>query len=133
MELVRTAQFEKSFRLVRDTNAALFEELAANLRYLLREKRHAEMPQVRFGIRDSSYSEMGEVRTHIPGKLPFLRTLFAMPTDESVCAFLVLGDKNSQLPTAPTGNAWYDQAIPVADKLWAEIRTDRQQGRSPPC
>lgn len=60
---------------------------------------------------------MGEVRTHIPGHIAFVRTIFALPSDESVCAFLLLGDKNSQTAGAATGNDWYDEAIPLADSL----------------
>jgi len=61
---------------------------------------------------------MGEVRSHIPGNPAFIRTIFALPDDESVFAFLLLGDKNSQAPRATTGNDWYDKAIPLADALW---------------
>lgn len=67
---------------------------------------------------------MGEVRSHIPGQPVFVRTIFAMPSDESMCAFLLLGDKNSQVPGAATGDGWYDKAIPLADSLWQKIRRD---------
>ena len=44
-----------------------------------------------------------------------------MPSNESCCAFLVMGDKNSSEDEARTGNAWYDEAIPLADAIWREI------------
>ncbi|WP_420446336.1 hypothetical protein [Candidatus Poriferisodalis sp.] len=51
-----------------------------------------------------------------------------MPDDESVCAFLLLGDKNSPAAGAVTGNDWYDTAIPLADALWDKISTPRDLG-----
>ena len=67
---------------------------------------------------------MGEVRSHISGQPVFIRTVFAMPEDESVCALLLLGDKNSQAPRAATGNDWYGKAIPLAGSLWEKISRD---------
>ena len=50
-----------------------------------------------------------------------MRTLFAMSDDETVCALLVMGDKNTA--GGAQGNAWYDRAIPVADEIWRAIVT----------
>ena len=61
------------------------------------------------------------MRSHVEGDERFIRTLFAMPSNESCCAFLVMGDKNSSEDEARTGNAWYDEAIPLADAIWREI------------
>ncbi|MDZ7732650.1 MAG: hypothetical protein U5R31_05595 [Acidimicrobiia bacterium] len=57
-----------------------------------------------------------------PAPTHFVRTLFALPSDERVCAFLVLGDKNTD--HGPSGNDWYDEAIPLADAMWAQILAD---------
>ena len=73
---------------------------------------------------------MGEVRSHITGHSEFVRTIFALPQDESVCALLVLGDKNSKIAGAPTGSDWYDEAIPLADAIWDRIEQDRHRSRS---
>lgn len=55
------------------------------------------------------------------GDQEFIRTIFALPVDESVCAFLVMGDKNSAGEGDRTGNAWYELAIPLADMVWGRI------------
>jgi hypothetical protein len=75
---------------------------------------------------------MGEVRSHVHGDTEFIRTLFALPIDESVCALLVMGDKNATGENDRTGNAWYDQAVPLADMIWGRILDSgviRAQGR----
>ncbi len=122
MQIVRSSLFTTSFQQLRATDNDLFITVTADLRYLVEKRRSAELPQVRFGLAQSRYPDlMGEVRSHISGHLAFVRTIFAMPKDESVCAFLLLGDKNSQMADATTGNYWYDQAIPRADALWEII------------
>ena len=122
MQIVRSSLFTTSFRQLRATNSDLFIAVAADLRYLIEKRRSAELPQVRFGLAQSRYSDlMGEVLSHIQGHPAFVRTIFAMPEDKSVCAFLLLGDKNSQAVEATTGNDWYDKAIPLADSLWEKI------------
>ncbi|MBI4884030.1 MAG: hypothetical protein HY826_08250 [Actinobacteria bacterium] len=99
---------------------ALFEVVAADLRYLLARRRDAQLPQVRFGIVQSAFPDlMGEVRSHIPGESAFVRTLFVMPDDETLCALLVMGDKNTE--GGAQGNAWYDRAVPIADEIWRAI------------
>ena len=122
MQIVRSSLFTTSFQQLRANDNDLFITVAADLRYLIEKRRSAELPQVRFGLAQSRYSDlMGEVRSHIHGHPAFVRTIFAMPEDESVCAFLLLGDKNSQAVEATTGNDWYDKAIPLADSLWEKI------------
>ena len=125
MQIVRSSLFTTSFQQLRATDNDLFIAVTADLRYLIEKRRSAELPQVRFGLAQSRYSDlMGEVRSHIHGRPAFVRTVFAMPEDKSVCAFLLLGDKNSQVAEATTGNDWYDKAIPLADSLWEKISLD---------
>ena len=122
MRIVRSNLFTTSLRQLKATDNDFFVAVAADLRYLIEKRRSAELPQVRFGLAQSRYPDlMGEVRSHIPGQPIFIRAIFAMPDDQSVCAFLLLGDKNSKAPGAATGNDWYDKAIPLADALWEEI------------
>ena len=114
--------FTESLRALQRSDDELFEVVAADLRYLLARRRAAQLPQVRFGLRQSAFSQiLGEVRSHVEGDERFIRTLFALPSNESCCAFLVMGDKNSSATEARTGNDWYDTAIPLADALWREI------------
>ena len=122
MRIIRSGLFTESLRTLLRGDDELFEVVAADLRYLLARRRAAQLPQVRFGIRQSAFSEtLGEVRSHVEGDERFIRTLFAMPIDEGCCAFLVMGDKNSSATEARTGNDWYDTAIPLADARWREI------------
>lgn len=122
MQIVRTSLFTASLQRLKVSDNDLFVTVAADLRYLIERRRAAELPQVRFGLAQSRYRDlMGEVRSHIPGHPAFIRTVFALPEDESVCAFLLLGDKNSPVTGAATGNDWYDKAIPLADSLWGRI------------
>lgn len=65
----------------------------------------------------------GEVRSHIPGRTEFVRTLFAMPADESVCLFAVMGDKNTD--DGKQGNDWYDGAVPLLDEVWRRVSDER--------
>lgn len=86
------------------------------------------LPQVRFGIAQSAFRDvLGEVRSHIPGEKAFVRTLFAMPRDEWCCAFLVIGNKNTSTVGGATGNAWYDEAVPIADEIWRGILPSRPE------
>jgi hypothetical protein len=120
MRIVRSQLFLDSFRALQQGDPALFEVVAADLRYLLERRRQAQLPQVRFGIVQSTFPDvMGEVRSHIPGESAFVRTLFVMPDDETLCALLVMGDKNT--PGGAQGNAWYDMAVPIADEIWRAI------------
>ena len=120
MRLIRSRLFLDSFKGLQLGDPALFEVVAADLRYLLDRRRDAQLPQVRFGIAQSAFRDvMGEVRSHIPGESAFVRTLFAMSDDETACALLVMGDKNTA--GGAQGNAWYDRAIPVADEIWRAI------------
>jgi len=120
MRIVRSQLFLDSFRAVQQGEPALFEVVAADLRYLLERRHDARLPQVRFGIVQSSFRDlMGEVRSHIPGESAFVRTLFVMPDDETLCALLVIGDKNTV--DGAQGNAWYDRAVPIADEIWRAI------------
>lgn len=85
MRIVRSQLFLDSFRALQLGDPALFEVVAADLRYLLERRRDAQLPQVRFGIVQSAFRDvMGEVRSHIPGEPAFVRTLFGMPDDETV-------------------------------------------------
>ena len=43
------------------------------------------------------------------GEQAFVRTMFVMPDDETLCALLVLGDKNTV--DGAQGNAWYHRAV----------------------
>ena len=120
MRIVRSQLFLDSFRALQLGDPALFEVVAADLRYLLERRRDAQLPQVRFGIVQSAFRDvMGEVRSHIPGESAFVRTLFVMPDDETLCALLVMGDKNTV--DGAQGNAWYDRAVPIADEIWRAI------------
>ena len=120
MRIVRSLLFLDSFRALQQGDPALFEVVAADLRYLLERRRDAQLPQVRFGIAQSAFREvMGEVRSHISGEPAFVRTLFVMPDDETLCALLVMGDKNTV--DGAQGNAWYDRAVPIADEIWRAI------------
>ncbi len=122
MRIIRSRRFTELLQRLRTSDRDLFIATAADLRYLIEKRRAAELPQVRFGLAQSRHrTSMGEVRTHIPGRPAFVRTIFALPPDESVCAFLLLGDKNSQTVGAATGNDWYDEAVPLADALWEAI------------
>lgn len=128
MRIVRSRLFTESLEWLRASDSDLFTATAADLRYLINRRRAAELPQVRFGLAQSRHhTVMGEVRTHIPGNVAFVRTIFALPPDESVCAFLLLGDKNSRAAGAVTGNDWYDEAIPLADSLWDVISASQPQ------
>ena len=96
MRIIRSAAFTESLRTLQRVDDELFEIVAADLRYLIARGRTAQLPQVRFGIRRSAFPEtLGEVRSHVEGDERFIRTLFAMPSNELCCAFLVMGDKNS--------------------------------------
>jgi hypothetical protein len=120
MRIVRSQLFLDSFRALQQADPALFEVVAADLRYLLERRRAAQLPQVRFSIVQSAFPDvMGEVRSHIPGEPAFVRTLFVMPDDETLCALLVMGDKNTL--DGAQGNAWYDSAVPIADEIWRAI------------
>ena len=120
MRIVRSQLFLDSLKALQRTDPALFEVAAADLRYLVERRRDAQLPQVRFGIAQSAFRDvMGEVRSHTPGESAFVRTLFVMPDDETLCALLVMGDKNNV--DAAQGNAWYDMAVPIADEIWQAI------------
>ena len=120
MRIVRSQLFLDGFRALQQGDPALFEVVAADLRYMLERRRDAQLPQVRFGIAQSAFREvMGEVRSHISGEQAFVRTLFVMPDDETLCALLVMGDKNTA--DGAQGNAWYDRAVPIADEIWRAI------------
>lgn len=127
MRMVRSQLFLDSFRALQQADPALFEVVAADLRYLLERRRDAQLPQVLFGIVQSAFSDiMGEVRSHIPGEEAFVRTLFVLPDDETLCALLVMGDKNTA-DGAAQGNAWYDIAVPIADEIWRAIAAAEQK------
>lgn len=122
MQIVRSSLFTTSFLRLRVTDNNLFITVASDLRYLIEKRHSAELPQVRFGLVQSRFPDlMGEVRSHMPEHPAFGRTIFALPKDESVCLFLLLGDKNARSAGAATGNDWYDEAIPLADSLWEEF------------
>lgn len=128
MKILRSQLFIASLVALRDSDPQLFEVIAADIKYLIDRRHDALLPQVRFGIAQSSFPEvLGEVRSHVPGEQSFVRTLFAMPADQWCCAFLIIGDKNSSTKGAATGNAWYDHAVPIADKIWHEITVWRDE------
>jgi len=129
MRLVRTRMFLDSLKQLHDTDAELFEVVAADLEYLIKLKREAELPQVRWRIAQSEFpDDTGEVRSHIPGRPEFIRTLFAMPADESVCVFVLMGDKNT--PEGLQGEVWYDGAVPLLDEVWRRVRAQPQPPKS---
>ena len=126
MKVLRSQLFAASFVALRASDPTMFEVVAADIKYLLDRRHEALLPQVRFGIAQSAYRDvLGEVRSHIPGEKAFVRTLFAMPRDEWCCAFLVIGDKNTSTVGGATGNAWYDEAVPIADEIWRGILASR--------
>ncbi|HDH03706.1 MAG TPA: hypothetical protein ENH15_05625, partial [Actinobacteria bacterium] len=102
MKIIRTQRFIATLKALQKGDDELFVAVAADLRYLIELKRGAQLPQVRFGLAQSEYDVIGEVRSHITGRPEFIRVLFAMPHDESLCAFLIMGDKNSQREGAPS-------------------------------
>lgn len=118
MDVRRTNVFMASLRALKETDEELFVVVASDIQYLLEMKRSAVLPQVGWGVAQSAYRELtGEVRSHIPGREAFVRLLFAMPHDESVCVLAVMGDKNSD--GGAQGNEWYDVAVPMLDQAWA--------------
>lgn len=126
MRILRSQLFVDGLKALQHGDAALFEVVVADLRYLLERRRHAQLPQVRFGIAQSAFRDvMGEVRSHVPGDQAFVRTLFVMPDDETLCALLVIGDKNTV--DGARGNAWYDKAVPIADEIWRVIVATEEQ------
>jgi hypothetical protein len=126
VRLVRTRVFQDSLERLRATDAELFEVVAADIEYLIRAKRGAELPQVRWGIAQSEFVDVtGEIRSHIPGRPEFVRTLFVMPDDESICAFAVMGDKNTV--EGRQGDDWYDEAVPLLDEMWRRILGEPQR------
>jgi hypothetical protein len=128
MKVFRSQLFMASFVALRTTDPTLFEVVAADIKYLIDRRHDALLPQVRFGLVQSAFSEVfGEVRSHIPGGRAFIRTLFAMPADEWCCAFLIIGDKNTQTEGGATGNAWYNEAIPVAETIWRDINSSHHE------
>lgn len=113
--------FQDSLEQLRATDAELFEVVAADIEYLLTLKRHAELPQVRWSIVQSEFRDVtGEVRSHIAGRTEFVRTLFVMPEDQSICVFAVMGDKNTE--EGPQGEDWYDGAVPYLDEVWRRFK-----------
>jgi len=130
MRVVRTRLFDDSVKQLRVADPELFEIVAADVGYLLRVKRAAELPQVRWRIAQSAFPDVtGEVRSHIAGRQEFVRTLFAMPQDESICVLAVMGDKNTA--TGAQGGDWYDHAVPLLDEAWRRALTDFGAGSAP--
>jgi len=112
--------FQDGLERLRASDADLFIVVAADIEYLLRLRRKAELPQVRFGIAQSAFPDVtGEIRSHIAGRPEFVRILFAMPADESICVFAIIGDKNS--PEGAQGDDWYDEAVPILDEVWRRV------------
>lgn len=129
MRIFRTRLFDDSVLQLRRIDPELFEIVAADITYLLRLKRSAELPQVRWRIAQSEFPEVtGEVRSHIAGRTEFVRTLFAMPEDESACLFAVMGDKNTS--RGALGNDWYDRAVPLLDEAWRRALEELAAGDS---
>lgn len=121
MRIVRTRRFNDALAALRASNLELFEVVAADVQYLLTLKRKAELPQVRWGLAQSDFPDVtGEIRSHIAGKPEFVRVLFIVPPDESICVFAVIGDKNAE--GGIQGNDWYDQAVPILDEVWRRVR-----------
>jgi len=111
---------QDSLEQLRASDSELFEVVASDLMYLLRLKREAQLPQVRWGIAQSSFPSLtGEVRSHVAGRPEFIRTLFVMPRDESVCVFAVMADKN--VAGGLKGDDWYDGAVPLLDDVWRKV------------
>lgn len=76
---------------------------------------------MRWRLAQSKYpDDTGEVRSHIPGRPEFVRTLFAMPPDESVCVFALMGDKNTE--EGLQGDDWNDGAVPLLDEVWRRVK-----------
>jgi hypothetical protein len=128
MKVFRSQLFIGSLVALRSSDPTLFEVVAADIKYLIARRHDALLPQVRFGIVQSAFpGVLGEVRSHISGEQAFVRTLFAMPADEWCCAFLIIGDKNTSTRGTATGNAWYSEAVPIADAIWREIDASRNE------
>jgi hypothetical protein len=119
--------FDDGLRALRAANHELFEVVAADIQYLLTLKHGAELPQVRWGIAQSEFTEItGEVRSHIVGEPEFVRILFVMPADESICVFALIGDKNTD--RGSQGSDWYDGAVPVVDEVWRRLLAESEDG-----
>ena len=119
--------FDDSLEQLHATDSELFETVAADIGYLLRLKRAAELPQVRWRIAQSEFPDVtGEVRSHLAGRPEFVRTLFVMPEDESICLFAVLGDKNTA--EGAQGSEWYDSAVPLLDEVWRRVSAKLEAG-----
>ena len=58
MRIVRSQLFVDSFRALQQGDPALFEVVAADLRYLLNRRRESQLPQVRFGIVQSAFRDV---------------------------------------------------------------------------
>lgn len=113
--------FDEGLTLLRDSDPGLFQVVAGDLQYLLTLRRRAELPQVRWGIKQSAFADVtGEVRSHITGRPEFVRVLFVMPPDESVCVFALIGDKNTE--HGSRGSDWYDSAVPILDEVWRRVQ-----------
>lgn len=129
MRVIRTRLFDDSVKQLRAADPELFEVVAADIGYLLRVKRAAELPQVRWRIAQSAFPDVtGEVRSHIPGHPEFVRTLFAMADDESICVLAVMGDKNTS--EGAQGGEWYDRAVPLLDQAWRRACAEFDAGSS---
>ena len=117
--------FDDGLRALRAANQELFEVVATDIEYLLTLKRGAELPQVRWGIAQSDFSDItGEIRSHIVGEPEFVRTLFVMPPDESICVFTLIGDKNTD--EGSQGSDWYDSAVPILDEVWRRVLAESE-------
>jgi hypothetical protein len=68
-------------------------------------------------IKQSIHPNMKELRAKVGPS--HLRVLYAFDP-ERTGLLLLLGDKSSHDPTTPNWTAWYDQAVPIADRLFNE-------------
>lgn len=114
VRMVFSGSFRSWFERLVALDEALARELAADLAYLAEHGRAAALPSVRHRIQGSRhYPDMSEIRTrHNDGPGPVLRVLVVFHAQDTAVVVLVGGDKQR------LGNAWYDQAIPLADHMY---------------
>ncbi len=113
LRTVFSKTFREWFQRLEEADESLARILAADLAYLAEHGRAAALPTVRHRIQASRhFPNLAEVRTqHTDGAGPVVRVLVMFHGDDAIVV-LIGGDKSR------LGNAWYDQAIPIADQLY---------------
>lgn len=121
--LLLSVQFNATALDIGERRPDVATALGPVLTYLVEHGRQAAGPDVEWHIRTSRYqSHSGEIRWPDPqlqSEYPndAWRGLFVAATDTRWILLTLLGNK----AVGPhQGNAWYDQAVPVADQIAAD-------------